>query len=873
MLAGALGTLVLLCAPGALHAEKRMRASAAAAAPVIDGVLDDAAWQAAHFVSDFAQKQPIEGATPSRRTEIAIVYDSEALYVGARMYAPGPHDIEAVMTRRDDTGAAERIIVSLDTFRDRRTAYTFAVTAAGVRADWYHPDDEEFLRDRSFEPVWTARTSIGPDGWIAEMRIPFTQLRFGRGARQDWGININRYVPQHNEDIYWVVVPRNEVGWASRFGALEGIEGIPQPLRLEVVPFVAGNLTVTSSGLVAGNPLADELDAGANAGVDVKMAAGPGLTLDATINPDFGQVEADPAQVNLTAYETFFAENRPFFTEGGNLLAGQGPRYYYSRRIGGPPHLEAEGDHVDAPGAARILGAGKLTGRLPSGTSIGALAALTQRTYARTYDIATDARDRVAVEPLTSYSVLRAQQELGASVVGASLTGVHRALDAGEPLAEVLARQAVTGSADWNLRFAGGTYELGGNAGFSHVRGEPAAIATIARSSVHYFQRPDQQGHLPFDPGTDDAPIVDPDRRTLSGTAATLYLTRRNGAWIWDLRSYFETPGFEINDIGSLQSADDVTAQAGLVYRSNVPRGPVHAWEAGSAAASEWSFGGQRAPGGSETYGRIVWKNFWTTTVAGQVFWPGLSDDATRGGPLTGIGWGGLGMVQMTSAPAARTRWNGQLVYGVHQTGRTGVEVRGELSVRPLDRLGLSLAPRFTRSTNNRQYVDTVAGSNMATYGSRYVFGTLEYRELALQARTQLALTPRLALDFYIEPFAARGRYSELGELHAPRRRGLDIYGDELGTIEHGGDGYTVTVGSERFALDEPDFTSLSLRSTLVLRWELLPGSTLFLVWQQDRNDEQDRAGAVTPASLGRAFTSPGSHALVVKLAYWWPAG
>ena len=873
--ASALATLatLLLAAPGALHADKRLRAAAIAHAPVIDGALDDAAWQSAHFTSDFAQKQPTEGATPSRRTEVAILYDGEALYVGARMHAPGPHDIEAVMTRHDDTGAAERIIISLDTFRDRRTAYSFAVTAAGVRADWYHPDDEEFQRDRSFAPVWTARTSIGPHGWTAEMRIPFTQLRFGRGARQDWGININRYVPQYNEDIYWIVVPKDEVGWASRMGALEGIEGIAQPLRLEVVPFVAGDVTVTSSGLVAGNPLADTLDAGANAGVDVKMGLGPGLTLDATINPDFGQVEADPAQVNLTAYETLFAENRPFFTEGANLLAGQGPSYYYSRRIGGAPHLEAEADHVDAPSAARILGAGKLTGRLPSGTSIGALAALTQRTHARTYDLATGARDRVAIEPLTSYGVLRAQQELGASVVGTSLTGVHRALDPGEPLAAVLARQAVTGGADWNLRFAGGAYELDGHAGFSHIRGEPAAMAAIARSSVHYFQRPDQQGHLPFDPGTDDAPLVDPDRGSLSGATAALKLARRTGAWLWDLGTWLETPGFDVNDTGILLSADDISTTGRLRYRSNVPRGPVHSWEAGTVAISQWNFGGERAPGLSETFSRIVWKRFWSTTVAAQVLWPGVSDDATRGGPLTGIGWGGLGLLRLESPPASRTRWNAEIVYDVHQTGRTGIDVRGEIGVRPLDRLGLSLAPRYTRSTNNRQYVATVAGDNAATYGSRYVFGTLDYRELALQARAQLAFTPRLALDLYLEPFAARGRYRALGELHAPRRRGLDIYGEELGTIARGGDGYTVAVGGEQFALDDPDFTSLSLRSTLVLRWELLPGSTLFLVWQQNRNDERGEAGALTPASLGRAFTSPGSHALVAKLAYWWPAG
>lgn len=869
---------------------KRIRAVAVTRAPTLDGSLDDPAWQQARFVADFAQKQPREGAEPTVRTEVALVYDREALYVAARMQARAPGDIQAVMTRRDDTGSAERIIISLDPFRDRRTAYSFAVTAAGVRADWYHPDDAEFDRDHSFDPVWSAATRVSADGWNAELRIPFTQLRFAGGDHQRWGININRYIPQRNEDIYWIVVPQDETGWSSRFGEIEGLAGIRQPLRLELLPYVTGSLGVHSRALVDPlDPFARGHALDGNAGVDLKLGLGPNLTLDATVNPDFGQVEADPAEVNLSAYETVLTERRAFFTEGSQLLQGRGPSYYYSRRIGAAPRTEidteaeaglgagpeAEIDYVDAPEVTRILGAAKLTGRLPSATSVGALAALTPRTHARTYDADPGDADpgdadpgtegRLAVEPLTGYGVLRVQQELGrdtstASVVGASLTAVHRDMNAGEPLADLLVDQAYTGGADWLLRFGHGAYELGGFAGFSHLRGEPAAIEAVARSSVHYFQRPDQD-HVSVVPG----------RRSLSGAAAGLQLYKRHGTWLWGLEGALESPGFDLNGVGLLQSADDVFARAELRYRDVEPGPYLHRSELVVVSQNEWNTGGVRNLAVLAAAGNLVWKNFWSANLEMVLLLPGYSDDATRGGPLTGTGWGQESYLTVSGAPGTRTRWSGAVDVLSHQTGFTGFGVRGELTVQPADRLALTLAPRYRRHANSRQYVDTVPGDNAATYGNRYIFGTIDYRELAVQARLALAFTPSLIVDLYVEPFAASGRYRDIGELPAPRSRELAIYGRDLGTIEAGDEGFAVAVGEERFELS-PDFTELSLRSTMVLRWELLPGSTLFVVWQQDRADDQDRALSVTPQRLGDTFTNAGGHTVALKLAYWWPA-
>lgn len=859
-----------------------MRAVAVSAAPVVDGKLDDQAWQTSAFVSDFLQKQPVEGGAPSQRTEVAIVYDSEALYVGARMYANGPEDIQAVMTRRDDTGTAERIIVSFDTFRNRRTAYSFAVTAAGVRADWFHPDDAEFARDPSFDPVWTAATTIGADGWIAEMRIPFTQLRFSEGDEQSWGININRYIPHRNEDIFWIPVPKDATAWSSYFGELQGLHRIRQPLRVEIVPYVVGNMTLTSSALIAADdPFAETLGVGGRAGVDVKVGLGPSLTLDATINPDFGQVEADPAEVNLSAFESIFTERRPFFTEGRELLEGKGKAYYYSRRIGAPPRGSADGDHVSRPEATAILGAAKLTGRFPSALSIGALAAVTGQAEAEIHDIATDQRERVVIEPLASYGVLRVQQEFGesASIVGASLAGVHRDIEAGEPIASELARQSIAGGVDWNLRFAGATYELGGNAGFTHVRGEPAAILARMQSPVHYFQRPDQE-HV----------SLDPERRSLSGLAGELWLGKRNGSWLWNVGVNAEGPGFDPNEVGQLASSDDLGVYGSLTYRDIVPGPVLYGWQVGASAGDEWNFSGARDPAYMEMFGAVVFKNYWNLSAGSVLFTPGTSDYAARGGPLTGVGWGGGSQITLQSSYATRHRWNVSAAYEVRETGINGLWAGAGVTLRLADWASVSVTPGYRRLSDNRQYIDTCGddagdactAGNPDTYGARYIFATVDRRELSVQTRVQLAFTPNLSLEVYAEPFASSGRFYQFGELPAPGSRELTVYGQDAGTIERVDRNvpgpcqqdcvYQVAEGGDTFTFDDPDFTYLSLRSTAVLRWEIWPGSTVFAIWQQDRSDARYAPSRVTPVSLGEASITPGSQTLLVKFAYWWSA-
>src|SRR2546427_7004320 len=358
---------------------------------------------------------------------IAIFYDDDALYVGARMFSRDPSKIQAPLSRRDNTFQSERMWVSFDSYHDKRTAYSFGVSASGVRADWYHASDDENDANFGFDPVWEAKANIDALGWTAEMRIPFSQLRFTNQPVQVWGFNANRWNPVTSEDDYWIPVPTDRTGWSSFMGQLVGIEGIKPTRRLELMPYGAAD-----TRFQGGVPAVDPFNGGANlagrAGADVKMGLGPNITLDGTVNPDFGQVEGDPAVVNLSAFEVFFDERRPFFTEGNQLLRGYGPSYFYSRRIGARPSCTASGDFLDCPPNATILGAAKVTGRLATGMSLGALAAVTSRASARTFDTTTHTFGRTGVASPAGDGVGRVAEEFGGakSGVGGTVTTLPR---------------------------------------------------------------------------------------------------------------------------------------------------------------------------------------------------------------------------------------------------------------------------------------------------------------------------------------------------------------------------------------------------------------------------------------------------------------
>ena len=448
-----------------IHAQDRVDAARRVATALsvgggairVDGRLDDEPWRRASAITEFVQKEPIEGATPTERMDVRFAYDAAGLYVGARMYSRDPKAIQAPLGRRDEVDTqAENIIVSLDTFLDRRTAYSFGVSASGVRLDRFHPQDDETTFDVGFDPVWEVRTRIDEQGWTAEFWIPFSQLRFNEQVTQTWGLNVRRFTPTLQEEDYWVVVPRTERAWASRFGELRGIESIRRTRRVELLPFIVGS-TTRDSQREAANPFDTAHNLAGRLGLDMKMGLGPGLTLQATVNPDFGQVEADPAEVNLTTIPTRFVEKRPFFTEDAQLLTTCCGTSYYSRRIGARPVAPASADFVDYPEAITILGAAKLTGRIRPRTSLGIIAAVTDDETARLATRGSPLITSTRVAAPAGYGLARIQQEFGqlGSTASAMIVGMHRALGATDPLAAVLPRSTFSASADTLLRFKG----------------------------------------------------------------------------------------------------------------------------------------------------------------------------------------------------------------------------------------------------------------------------------------------------------------------------------------------------------------------------------------------------------------------------------
>jgi hypothetical protein len=869
----AAGAALLVLLASALGAQPTAPKTARAvrmteAAPRVDGVLDDPVWQQAPVITDFVQKLPLEGAAPTVDTEVRLLYDDGALYVGARLRRRDPGAIRRSITRRDGESDAEVFIVSLDTYHDRRTAYSFSVSSGGVRGDAYHSQDsEDSGREPQFDPVWSARSRVDADGWTAELRIPFSQLRFNAAAVQQWGLQLTRTVPDRNERVQWVLIPVASAGFASRFGQLDGITGIPPARRLEVMPYVAADLTARAR-VDPANPFRDR--AGARAGGDLKVGLGPNLTLDATINPDFGQVEADPAVVNLTAFEVVLEERRPFFVEGNELLTGRGqsfigrPSWFYSRRIGAVPRGVARGDFVDTPANTTITSAAKVTGRLASGLSVGALAAVTPREYARTYDVANDSTGRLAVEPPSAFGVLRMQQEFGRqqSNVGLSATTVHRDVDARGGLARLLPSDAVAGGVDWKLRYMQGMYELTGWVGGSHVSGDAASIARLQRSSAHFFQRPDQS-HVGFDST----------RTSLGGVSASLRADKNAGRFtLGGIQISTRSPGFDINDAGQMRSGDDIDFNADIQIRDTKPHERFRFYQFGTSTQAGWNYGGIRQYARFTQTAQVTLNNFWRVSTRGTLHRRAESDDLTRGGPLIGTAAGYAVNAQIAGRPNVPTTWTARTEYFDDEFGGWRWDASAGVSVRPASQWQASVDPTYSRSVDARQYVATRGGGSAATYGQRYVFSFIERSTLSARFRLNYAFTPNFTAEGYAEPFAASGRFYDFGELPAPRARVLRTYGaaGTGTTIARADDGSrTVVDGAERFTLPTLDFNRLSFRSNLVLRWEWLPGSTAFLIWQQSRQDTGAAGALIAPRDLWDATQAAGDNFLVAKVSYW----
>ncbi len=846
---------------GAQPSTKVARAVRVSRAPRIDGRLDDATWTRLTPIADFVQQQPREGQAPTEATEVFIAYDDEAIYVGARLHRRDPKDLARAVTRRDGFGNSERFTITFDPQMDRRTAVGFGVSVAGVRSDFRHTQDDDMRgRESQYDPVWIAAAHEDATGWTAEMRIPFSQLRFPKAERQRWGLQMDRYLPDKNEDIQWAMVPPRETGYVSRFGTLEGLDGVSPTRPVEFLPYLAGDATRRATATVA-NPL-NRPFAG-RMGLDAKTGLGSSLTLDATVNPDFGQVEADPAEVNLSGFETFFDERRPFFTEGSEMVRGNGAQYFYPRRIGAPPRGSATGDFVDIPRNSTILGAAKLTGRLPSRLSIGAITAVTASEQARVFRADSGLTTNVPVEPRSTYGILRLQQEIGrqASTIGASFSTVQRSVGSEPTLASLLTRESYFGGADWRIRFQQGKYAMSGFVAGTHVAGDTASIRRLQVANSRLFQRPDRR-----------TTVYDPLKTSLSGYSAQLRADKDAGQHVlWGAEVKLESPGFELNDLGRLQSTDDIEYNADLQIRETTPSRYLQNWRLGFETRGAWNFEGTHQLNTWSQNSSATLRNFWNLNVRSTINLPTVDDAITRGGPYMGLPREFRQEFRINNPFGARTGWRLNGGYGVDEFGAWRRNVSGQITLRPSPRVSVSVEPTFQSGTDPRQYVTRVAGGTR-TFGNRYVFAFIDRTTISTRLRANYAFSPNLSLEAYAEPFVATGSYSRIGELSAPRSRELREYGTDGTTIATDSVGtLTITDGTQSFTLGNRDFNILSFRSNMVMRWEWIPGSTFFLVWQQNRRTAEAFGDPARASDLFRTTRASGDNFLAVKVSYWLP--
>ena len=824
----------------------------------IDGSLDDAAWAAATPITEFRQLDPQEGQPATERTEVRVLYDDQALYIGARL-----HDRQRVSSRlgRRDMGmsASDWLTVILDTNHDHRTAVGFEVNPSGVRRDQTRSGDGN--EDDSWDPVWEAETSVSDSGWTAELRIPFSQMRFSGAPVQTWGMQVERQIARNQEFSVWSFTPREQPGGIPRFGHLAGLERIPTGKRLEVMPYAVTRAENVERGA---NPFREDREYGMDAGLDLKYRVTSNLTLDATVNPDFGQVEVDPAVVNLTAFETQFEERRPFFVEGAEIFrfGGDGTNLaFYSRRIGRPPTFVPQTQARDVPDATRILGAVKLSGRTQGGWSIGVLDAVTRKETARF--MAAGEEESLTAEPLTNFFVARARREsrAGQTALGGFVGAVHRDLD-DELLSAGMRSAAYSGGIDLFHQWDQRNWTLSGFLAGSHVRGEEGALIGTQRLPYHYFQRPDAD-HLQLDSSL----------TSLSGFAGALQLNRRFGR-LWSANARVNTinPGYEVSDLGFQRRADRIDVEVGGNYNESRPGKVLRRYSMYLQGLVEHNYAWDNISNRIFTGGSLALLNYWSGYTNLTFSLPGTLDDRlTRGGPAARRP--GTFSINGGFSSDPRKKVIGEVggFYQRDDAGGDASEFFAGLLFRPAPHWEVSVAPSVGRSHAVAQYLFTLPDPLAAeTFGARYVFASLDQTTVALETRLNYTFTPALSLQVYAQPFIASGDFGAIKELARPNSFEFLVYGEDVGEVV---DGVIYPNGQGEDALSfpapQPDFNIRSLRGNAVLRWEWRPGSTVYFAWQQNRSGFQPIGDFELRRDTDALFGAAPDDVFLIKVSYW----
>jgi hypothetical protein len=837
----------------------------------IDGRLDEPAWERAAPLTEFRQTQPVEGVPASERSEIRILYDDEAVYVGARMHdSRGAAGVRGRLARRDQlltlqgdngTGApsvtSDILVLHFDTFHDKLGESVFLINPLGVKGDAISIGGSNL--DPAWDPVWDGTARVDSLGWTAEVRIPLSQLRFTGAADQSWGLQVERFIDRLNEWDVWAFWRRAEAGGPVKYGSLGGLTLASHPRSLELLPYVLTGGRFDAPEV--GDPFHSWSDVDYRVGADVRYLLTSNLTLDATINPDFGQVEADPAVVNLSAFETFFPEKRPFFVAGAGAFSFGGFSCYfcsnvsslsvfYSRRIGRQPQL---GDYIhdladfeDVPDATTILGAAKITGRTQKGYTVGILDAVTEREVARYRIDLGQPTQRQSVEPLTNYFVGRLKRDFnsGNTVIGGIVTSTARRLD-DQLLRDSLRAHGEAVGIDFRHAWHDQTYSVRSQLAISNVGGSAPAIVRTMQSSAHYFQRPDRSE-------TSDGLFsvrYDPNAASLRGYGFYARVAKEAGSWLWEAADNVRSPGFEVNDLAFQSRADYNWMSSNLVRQWTVPGQWYRNIFTSVGGQQQFNYEGVRTDLQGQAFFGMQFLNYWNWRSY-YIHHPVVFDDrATRGGPIVKRpGFNDLGF-GLTSDNRR------QVVLGINGEWATGVgERNSSLYVTPSATVKLGpnanvdFTPTYSHSRGT-QYVTTVDDATATDFfGHRYVFSQIDQTSLSLDTRLNVTFSPTLTLELYAQPFFASGDYHDFEEFTRPRALEKVVYGRDIGTVtaqrdaEGAIESYTVDPDGSGpaapFTFDNPSFSKRSLLGNAVARWEYRPGSTIFLVWQHSRSGQ-----------------------------------
>ncbi|MBI4535497.1 MAG: carbohydrate binding family 9 domain-containing protein [Ignavibacteriae bacterium] len=844
----------------------------------VDGLFTESIWEGAG-VSDFIQKDPDEGKPATQRTVVWVAYDDAALYVAARLFDTAPDSIISRIGRRDADLSADWFYFGIDSYNDKRTGFYFGVYSGGTMVDGTIYNDS--WDDNSWDGIWESATVIDDDGWTVEMKIPYSQIRFPKQDEYTWGVNFGRNIERRKEESWFVMVPKNESGWVSRFPPLRGIRNINPPARIEVLPYAASSAEFIRHD--AGDPFNDGSRFFHHVGADVKVGLGSNLTLNATINPDFGQVEVDPAVVNLTQFETFFQEKRPFFIEGFNFFSfGFGgannnwgfnwgtPEFFYTRRVGRAPQGDVLHDgFTDIPKSTTILAAGKITGKVADGWSLGSLHAFTAREWGHVDS--SGHRLSNVVEPFAYNGIVRTLGEFnnGRQALGVIGTAVVRDLNQPYLLSDFNKKAYALGMDGWTNLDEDQTWVVTGWVAASRIEATKERLVSVQRGSLHYYQRPDI-----------DYLRVDSTRTSLSGYAGRVALNKQKGNFYLNSAFGVVSPGFESNDLGFLFRTDVLNGHVVAGYRWYEPDGFFRRKDFTVATFRNYDFGGRIIGNGYFLFYNAQFMNYWSMW-GNLIFNPAVYDTRnTRGGPAMRTTNGYVSYTGFDSDSREPLIVSFELGAGRTESGGFRTDITPGINWKPTAGLNVRLFPTITHDVTVAYWVGSQEDLTAThTYGTRYVFGRLDQNEISASIRIDWTFTPKLSLQLYLQPLISVGKYTDFKELKEPGTYTFNNYGEGASTItpqiESDGSVNSYVVDPDGvgpaapFSFDNPNFNYKSLRANAILRWEFLPGSTIYLAWTQSKVNESHPGEFRFGRDFSDLLSTQPDNVLLVKISYW----